>query len=199
MLQVSTGVSVHSGQSGGGSGSEVAGPDWRVRAACRGEDPELFFPVGDWGPALVAQLAAAKAVCARCPVVAECLSFAVLALPEGVAGGLTGEERRALRAQRHRPSGSSAAGVTGRLPVGVDRQVVAALMAGEPVPGASRGELAHAAVGLREAGHKVGWIAARLGVGARQVYRWLERHRAGRPLVAPAGRAGWVASSSVVA
>lgn len=198
MLQVSTGVSVHSGQSGSGSGSAVAGRDWRVRAACRDVDPELFFPIGDCGPELE-QVAAAKAVCARCPVVAECLPFALVALSEGVAGGLTGEERRQLRRQRHRVSRSSTAGVTGRLPVGVDRQVVAQLMAGEPVPGAARGELAHAAVGLCEAGHKVGWIAARLGVGARQVYRWLERHRAGRPLVAPAGRAGWVASSSVVA
>ena len=165
---------------------------------CRDVDPELFFPVGDSGPALE-QVAAAKAVCARCPVVAECLSFALVVLPEGIAGGLSAQERRAFRRQRHRASRSTAAGVTVRLPAGVDRQVVAQLIAGERVSGASRGELAHAAVGLHEAGHKVGWIAARLGVGARQVYRWLERHRAGRPLVPSAGRARCVAFSSVVA
>jgi len=39
--------------------------DWRHRAACRDEDPELFFPVGNSGPALL-QISEAKAVCRRC-------------------------------------------------------------------------------------------------------------------------------------
>ena len=47
--------------------------DWRHRAACRDEDPELFFPVGTSGPALL-QITEAKAVCRRCPVNTECLS-----------------------------------------------------------------------------------------------------------------------------
>jgi len=41
--------------------------DWRAEAACRGIDPELFFPVGNAGPAL-RQIGQAKQVCARCPV-----------------------------------------------------------------------------------------------------------------------------------
>jgi WhiB family transcriptional regulator, redox-sensing transcriptional regulator len=43
--------------------------DWRHRAACLEEDPELFFPIGETGPARE-QIAEAKAVCVGCPVVA---------------------------------------------------------------------------------------------------------------------------------
>jgi hypothetical protein len=42
--------------------------DWRHRSACRDEDPELFFPIGNTGPALL-QIEEAKAVCRRCEVV----------------------------------------------------------------------------------------------------------------------------------
>ena len=38
---------------------------WRSTAACRDTDPDLFFPVGTTGPALV-QIAQAKAVCSEC-------------------------------------------------------------------------------------------------------------------------------------
>ena len=70
---------------------------WRRRAACRGEDPELFFPVGSAGPAL-AQIAGAKKICARCPVLRACLMFAMAAGQEyGIWGGLTEDERRQLR------------------------------------------------------------------------------------------------------
>jgi len=70
---------------------------WRGRAACVDVDHDLFFPVGVTGPA-VPQIAAAKAVCARCPVRAECLQFAVATNQEyGVWGGTSEEERRALR------------------------------------------------------------------------------------------------------
>ena len=41
--------------------------DWRDKAACLTVDPELFFPVGNTGPA-VDQIEKAKAVCARCTV-----------------------------------------------------------------------------------------------------------------------------------
>src|SRR5262245_52194785 len=43
--------------------------EWLRHAACVGEDPELFFPVGSTGPYLV-ETAAAKRVCRRCPVMA---------------------------------------------------------------------------------------------------------------------------------
>ena len=48
--------------------------DWRHRAICRDEDPELFFPIGNTGPALL-QIEQAKAVCRRCPVTQECLAW----------------------------------------------------------------------------------------------------------------------------
>lgn len=70
--------------------------DWRTRAVCRDEDPELFFPLGDVFPP--AQEAAAKAVCQRCPVRAVCLAWAVqTGLTDGIAGGKTEAERRTLR------------------------------------------------------------------------------------------------------
>jgi WhiB family redox-sensing transcriptional regulator len=71
--------------------------DWRDQAACRDEDPELFFPVGTTGPALL-QIAEAKAVCGRCSVSSECLQWALASGQDaGVWGGLSEDERRALK------------------------------------------------------------------------------------------------------
>jgi len=41
--------------------------DWRHHAACRDVDPELFFPIGNTGPALL-QIDEAKQVCQGCKV-----------------------------------------------------------------------------------------------------------------------------------
>ena len=76
---------------------------WTEQAACRepGIDPELFFPVGESGPA-IRQVAAAKAICARCPVAADCRAWALrTGEPAGIWGGTTPEERRLLRGDRH--------------------------------------------------------------------------------------------------
>ncbi|MFF7250015.1 WhiB family transcriptional regulator [Embleya sp. NPDC008237] len=78
--------------------------DWRHVAACRDEDPELFFPIGNTGPALL-QIEEAKAVCRRCPVMEICLGWALESGQDaGVWGGLSEDERRALkrRAARNR-------------------------------------------------------------------------------------------------
>jgi WhiB family transcriptional regulator, redox-sensing transcriptional regulator len=70
--------------------------EWLRRAACVGEDPELFFPVGTQGPAL-RDIAAAKRVCARCPVTLECLDLALSdRQTSGVWGGTCEQERDAL-------------------------------------------------------------------------------------------------------
>jgi WhiB family redox-sensing transcriptional regulator len=83
--------------------------DWRDRAECLGEDPDLFFPVGTAGSALV-QVERAKAVCRRCPVRQACLELAVSEGQQGgVWGGLSEEERRALLRRRARERRASAA------------------------------------------------------------------------------------------
>ena len=71
--------------------------DWRHDAICRDEDPELFFPIGTSGPALL-QVEQAKAVCRRCPVTEECLSWALESGQDaGVWGGMSEDERRAVK------------------------------------------------------------------------------------------------------
>ncbi|KOX22200.1 WhiB family transcriptional regulator [Nocardiopsis sp. NRRL B-16309] len=71
--------------------------DWRHDAACRDEDPELFFPIGNFGPALI-QIEEAKAVCNSCPVSAACLRWALDSGQDGgVWGGTSEDERRRIR------------------------------------------------------------------------------------------------------
>ncbi len=79
--------------------------NWRSYAACREEDPELFFPVGNTGAALV-QIEEAKAVCRRrCPVMERCLQWALETGQEaGVWGGLSEDERRAMKRRASRRS-----------------------------------------------------------------------------------------------
>ncbi|MFY4721463.1 WhiB family transcriptional regulator [Streptomyces sp. LaBMicrA B280] len=71
--------------------------NWRGSGACREEDPELFFPVGNTGPALL-QIEEAKSVCRRCPVMERCLQWALeTGEAHGVWGGLTDAERRLMK------------------------------------------------------------------------------------------------------
>ncbi|MFF9898470.1 WhiB family transcriptional regulator [Streptomyces longispororuber] len=78
-----------------GASAPAAGPrpgTWIEEALCAQTDPEAFHPrVGE-------SSAAAKRVCAVCPVRAACLAYA-LGQPElaGVWGGLTPLERGQLR------------------------------------------------------------------------------------------------------
>lgn len=78
------------------------------RAACRNVDPELFFAVGTSGPALL-QIAEAKAICRRCPVVTECLTWALeTGQDSGVWGGMSEDERRARRRRNARTGARTA-------------------------------------------------------------------------------------------
>lgn len=127
---------------------------WRGRAACRSAaDPETFFPTAEYGPQYDAQVAVAKAVCARCPVRAACLDEALVRIPYGIAGGLTPDERRG-----HRPS--TGARIAERA---LDRGLS---------PGATQREVAAAGRVLLAAGRPIPEVAARCGVTQRTATRW---------------------------
>ncbi|WP_141566318.1 WhiB family transcriptional regulator, partial [Pseudonocardia sp. N23] len=74
--------------------------NWHADALCVQVDPDLFFPETDRGTAFDRQVTAAKRVCAGCPVLAQCLDYALRALPDGIAGGTTPAERSSLRRRR---------------------------------------------------------------------------------------------------
>jgi WhiB family redox-sensing transcriptional regulator len=82
--------------------SPSGGTAWRLDAACDGADLSLFFGEWDEEPSQRrAREAQAKAVCAGCPSRVPCLEFAVaLAIPWGVFGGLSEDERRSLKGPR---------------------------------------------------------------------------------------------------
>ena len=70
---------------------------WRQKAACRGVDPDIFYPMTD------EEAEDAKAVCASCPVNEACLEWALTTREkEGVWGGATERERRRIIRRRRR-------------------------------------------------------------------------------------------------
>lgn len=70
--------------------------DWRARAACSGYPNTLFFPTSDITEAEV--VAKAKAVCAVCPVIEDCLEYALETNQRaGIWGGTSEQERKSLR------------------------------------------------------------------------------------------------------
>lgn len=72
--------------------------DWTAQAACRGADPELFFPERGKDP----RIKQAYAFCERCPVPDECAVYAQETGSEyGIWGGqLQGHDVRLKRAPR---------------------------------------------------------------------------------------------------
>lgn len=63
--------------------------DWMDRAACKGLDPNIFHPTrGETGER-------AKAICAKCPVMADCLEYALADVDQiGIMGGTSIRDRR---------------------------------------------------------------------------------------------------------
>lgn len=72
-------------------------PGWVRDAVCAQTDPELFFPEKG------GSTAAAKRVCAGCPVRAECLAYAIEHGERfGIWGGKSERQRRAIAKQQRR-------------------------------------------------------------------------------------------------
>ena len=70
---------------------------WRQHAACRGVEPDIFYPASD------EEVEVAKAVCAVCPVRQPCLEYALSSRErDGVWGGATEKERRRILRQRRK-------------------------------------------------------------------------------------------------
>ncbi|MER5384941.1 WhiB family transcriptional regulator [Streptomyces sp. NBC_00647] len=73
--------------------------DWSDRGLCRTADPDDLFVEG-------AAQNRAKMLCSGCPVLTECLAYALdQRIEHGVWGGMTERERRALL--RRRPTVTS--------------------------------------------------------------------------------------------
>jgi len=68
--------------------------DWQAEAACRGYDPNIWFP-GQGGDVKLP-----KSICAACPVIDPCLEHALLNEVCGVWGGVTERGRRVIRQRR---------------------------------------------------------------------------------------------------
>lgn len=79
--------------------------EWQQHGRCRADDSSVFFPPSTFEPKVEreAREAKAKAICAGCPVRAECLDWALTVRePHGVWGGRSESERKQLLAGRRR-------------------------------------------------------------------------------------------------
>jgi hypothetical protein len=142
---------------------------WRARAGCRTSDPEVFFPVAEYGVELEQAVARAKRICAGCPVVAECRAWAIEALPHGIAGAMTEDERRDARRARpaRRVSACSSAAAESWAPIGAQR-----------LPRRLRGPVIAAGKAALAEGVPRDQVAAEFEVTRRTVDRWAaDQHR----------------------
>ena len=78
--------------------------DWQLRAACREMDVSAFYHSdNERGASRRKRTAAAKRVCESCPVILDCLQWALdIDEPHGIWGGKTTVERNLMRADRKR-------------------------------------------------------------------------------------------------
>jgi len=72
--------------------------NWQQSGACKDLPSEIFFhPDGERGPSRRNRENRAKAICATCPVMAQCADQALaIQEPYGIWGGLTEDDRVAI-------------------------------------------------------------------------------------------------------
>lgn len=81
---------------------------WQYKAACRGEDSNLFFAPNyfERKEEKASREGRARAICGRCEVREDCLEYALrVREPHGIWGGLNEVERKALLRDRARQAG----------------------------------------------------------------------------------------------
>ena len=74
---------------------------------CQTTDPELWYGIPERdGFTQNSNYKPAKQLCSQCPVINSCLEYALVAVEtHGVWGGLSPEERKAMRQKRRTPVG----------------------------------------------------------------------------------------------
>lgn len=87
------------------AGRPWADRSWPERAACKGmPDPDVMYPDDKDRKGI----RRAKAICAQCPVMDACLTYALdHDMPFGIWGGLTDDERRRCQGRRPRREASA--------------------------------------------------------------------------------------------
>lgn len=71
---------------------------WRLRAACREADPDQFYPSPDNPTDHTAPKRVIEQFCNHCPVIADCLEYAVRqGETHGIWGGTTPRQRVELK------------------------------------------------------------------------------------------------------
>lgn len=110
---------------------------WQRHAHCHDVDPELFFPPGrDNSELVAAHLRAVRPICAACPVVLECLHWALETGQEhGLWAATTPTQRRRQRRrihEQHRRAATSTPQPAEGDPEGPAPGALAALASGGP-------------------------------------------------------------------
>lgn len=78
-------------------------PEWMFQSLCSQTDPEAWFPEKG------GSTREAKSICARCPVAAECLDYALEHdIHHGIWGGLSERERRKVAKALGKPQTANA-------------------------------------------------------------------------------------------